>query len=116
MHRHSCTNACDYTNSHVNVVSGRRNNEVEAHMLICAKMFRASVTSIRRPAEWREQRSLVCINMFAWELSERVGQTLTRVMLDCGHCPENPFPLMLISHHLKFNYWLELLLNKKFKV
>lgn len=85
-------------------------------MLICRKMFRASVTSIRRPAEWREQHSLVRINMFVWELSERVGQILMRVRLDCGHCPENLFPLTLISHHLKFNYWLELLLNKKFKV
>lgn len=79
-------------------------------------MFRASVTSIRRPVEWQEQHGLVCINMFAWELSERVGQTLMRVMLDCGHCPESLFPLMLISHHLTFNYWLKLLLNKKFKV
>lgn len=79
-------------------------------------MFTVSVTSIRRPAEWREQHSLVRMNMFAWELSERVGQTLTRGMLDCGPCPESLSPFVLISHHLKFNYWIELLLNKKFKV
>lgn len=85
-------------------------------MLICTKMFTVSVTSIRWPAEWREQHSLVCMNMFAWELSERVRQTLRRSRLDCGPCLERLFPLMLISHYLKFNYWLELLLNKKFKV
>lgn len=27
---------------------------VEVHVLICTKMFTVSVTSIRRPAEWRK--------------------------------------------------------------